>query len=108
MSEALQEVICAIETGADWPPTDDLWKRLGLGEGFMVQRAYGGSLDAAQNLHNALLPRWDWERSWSGYVTVTRGTRSFAGTDPSNPARSWLLAILKALRSLPSAEEGKA
>ena len=66
--------------------------------------AHYGSLDAALQLHNAVLPGWH----WSLYDTDGLG-KPHAQVEPpefsfepimasaDNPARAWLLAILKAL-----------
>jgi len=67
--------------------------------------AYRGSLDAAKALHEALLPGWDWEA-----LSNTGGTEGRANVvielknDPNewkrgvdaDPARAWLIAILRA------------
>jgi len=62
-------------------------------------------LDAATALHEAVLPRWH----WSVYDTDGFGNPSvqveppeysfepFTGISRVNPARAWLIAILKAL-----------
>tara|TARA_R100000084_G_C4655255_1_gene152413 strand:- start:2797 stop:3150 length:354 start_codon:yes stop_codon:yes gene_type:complete len=63
--------------------------------------AYKGSLDAAKALHEAVLPEWGWV--WSnrgkGHVTPNSGKYSRLAQTAENddPARAWLLAILKAL-----------
>jgi hypothetical protein len=62
-----------------------------------------GSLDAAKALHDALLPGWRWQVACgelTTYVHVTppameMGNREIGADD--NPARAWLLAILRAL-----------
>ena len=72
--------------------------------------AFHGSLDAAKALHNALLPGWAVELwAWADddadarvYRTHTEKeleeTWSFwAEVDGCNPARAWLLAILRAV-----------
>lgn len=63
--------------------------------------AYKGSLDAANALHKALLPRVMWQRSPNGQFCLFD---SFAeevsyANETDNPARAWLIAILKAYRS---------
>lgn len=66
--------------------------------------AYGGSLDAALALHEALLPEWGWGRFPSGNMWVTDDTddpHRFLNSDgyfKDNQPRAWLLAILKAYR----------
>lgn len=83
--------------------------------------AYFGSLDAAKALHDALLPGWWWavgtcrvsddaRVSPEGDDSVTPDGREWCDvTDvdmrpPGNPARAWLLAILKAYRAQQVAE----
>jgi hypothetical protein len=67
-----------------------------------VTAAYQGSLDAALRLHEALLPGWEWDLYHDGDVFLMlpdgHKTKRADATDlPGNPARSWLLAILRAL-----------
>jgi len=70
--------------------------------------AYRGSLDAAKALHDALLPGWVW---YGGYLDKVEcgfvydvvkmpfpDVMPFKGFS-SDPARAWLIAILKAYRS---------
>lgn len=67
-------------------------------------KASGGSLDAAKALHEAVLPGWPWtiENMNSGlsraWVNSSRGLRTpgYVG-ESDDPARAWLIAILKAL-----------
>ena len=63
------------------------------------RQAYGGSLDAAKALHDAVLP------SYKARIDVGRRYRAWV-ISPTlkkvdayalNPARAWLIAILKAL-----------
>lgn len=66
-------------------------------------RAFQGSLDAAKALHEALLPGWHWSVS-GDYAAVMDhdgsddflGLKHFPASSPQ-PARAWLLAILRAL-----------
>ena len=68
--------------------------------------AYRGSLDAAKALHEAVLHEATWASvAWSKRyeeeskveITTNSGTWSEAA---DNPARAWLLAILRALHSM--------
>lgn len=69
-------------------------------------RAYHGSLDAALALHEALLPGWWFQTSAvDGWATcyVERSGAGVPEEAPSaaeTPARAWLLAILRAYRSV--------
>ena len=77
-----------------------------------IVKANSGSLDAAKRLHDALLPGFApsvgqnvWHRYWFATITTTTGDSigdSFSGQSTDNPARAWLLAILRALE-----EEGR-
>lgn len=65
-----------------------------------IAAAHGGSLDAAKELHEAVLPGWRWETgtNLAGDPVAQvwdNGNRSI-GRSPE-PARSWLIAILEAL-----------
>jgi len=83
-----------------------------------VDRAYHGSLDAAKALHEALLPGWDWLVRTNDFARVTSpdydqvtweaGDRvvtdivsgnAFEAYCENDPARAWLIAILKAYRA---------
>jgi hypothetical protein len=63
--------------------------------------AYKGSLDAAQDLHEAVLPNryWnlaEWDGAWTCQIPLSTFKRHEA-TSEYSAARAWLLAILKAL-----------
>lgn len=75
-----------------------------------VCSAYEGSLDAAKALHDALLPEWRVEVfNIDGEVVLRRNRpidRAYgAAIKDSNPARAWLIAILKAYRSTQEASQ---
>lgn len=61
--------------------------------------AYKGSLDAAKALHEALLPEWTWTRWPQGDIEVCKDGCEFYIGQSFDPARAWLIAILKAYRS---------
>lgn len=76
------------------------------GCGVNAHRAYGGSLDAAQALHEAVLPGWDATVSVGAcHVSLSepigkdplRGWYPGPEVESVTPARAWLIAILKAL-----------
>jgi hypothetical protein len=62
-----------------------------------------GSLDAAKALHEAVLPEWHWYVSKYGVARIVIPSRlrptPTVGRSDNNPARAWLIAILKALIS---------
>ena len=75
---------------------------------FFIQRAYDGSLDAAEALHEAVLPEHVWLALKSGSCSVGLDCDVWQGECKSNPARAWLIAIIKALISMePEAEKEK-
>ena len=114
MSDALQQLIDAVEAGKAITSSDamnGLSRGLGYDEAIEVAsdavKAFGGSLDAAKALHEALLPGWMLPCVVSHYVNGSHGVtvelyqRDGAGeTVATNDsmARAWLLAILKAYR----------
>ena len=69
--------------------------------------AYRGSIDAAKALHEAVLPGWAWTINDSGEQTMWPPNEiadeewcadGILSVGPeNNPARAWLLAILRAL-----------
>ena len=67
-----------------------------------AKNAYNGSLDAAKALHEAVLPGRFWYRQgFVMYVTddcTGWGSKPhFSSRNDTNPARAWLIAIIKAL-----------
>ena len=69
--------------------------------------AYNGSLDAAKALHEAVLPgAWAHVRYTCkyGHATVDVDGEEYDANNADNPARAWLLAILKALHAQEAAE----
>ena len=62
-----------------------------------ADEAFGGSLDAAKALHEAVLPGWVWGKNQHGiWVSKSINQVGYYGSS-DNPARAWLLAILGAL-----------
>ncbi len=91
---ALAALIEAVEGGEWWGDlprpaelhTDLCWK------------AFSGSLDAAKALHEALLPGWSCAMNTNGSAQVIGPMwKRYHGESEGNPARAWLLAILRAL-----------
>ena len=67
-----------------------------------IMRAFHGSLDAAKALHEAVLPGFWWQRQ--GFVMSVTDDHTGWGNgtycrhrDDENPARAWLICIIKAL-----------
>ena len=67
-----------------------------------IYKAMDGSLDAAKALHDAVLPGW-WFAIDGALASVSDMNDDdgpfFNVTVKGNPARAWLIAILKAYRS---------
>ena len=64
--------------------------------------AFKGSLDAAKRLHESLLPGWAAAINTNGMAQVIGPAPDWhrhTGCATDNPARAWLVAILKALRA---------
>ena len=57
------------------------------------------SLDTAKALHDALLPGWLWGRQVNGAMWVAKRPYTFRGPVNMDPARAWLVAILKAYQA---------
>ena len=97
--EALKRIAEKVEAG-EWSNR----KTLAMDAGFDLDaivyavRAYSGSLDAAKALHEAVLPGWDYivARTNGGLITLAQVGPDVEEFD-QDPARAWLLAILRAL-----------
>lgn len=97
----LDKLIAAVEGG-----TADDFGSVNLGlpiyRGY-AESAYNGSLDAAKALHEALLPGWIGYADTSGFCFMYEDEKEWnerSAIVPGNPARAWLIATLKAYRSL--------
>jgi hypothetical protein len=108
-SEALKALLAKVEAG-DIPDTGvDRFRAIPKRGGgvyadpnwYNAHGAYWrGDLNAAKALHEAVLPGWGWYASDIGEVKVYGGSDGpFYEGDATNPARAWLIAILKALIS---------
>lgn len=100
--DALQNLLAKVEAG-EWP--DQLFSGtvIGYHNDSLIMDAFNGSLDAAKELHNAVLHervvvKWNWSNQYGGvFVLVLDGKPIAAGAATDNPARAWLCAILKSL-----------
>lgn len=93
----LDRLIDAVEAGCDH---SEKW-RPALGDcAYSGMTAFHGHLDAAKALHNALLPGWGWHLWSKAGSTVYADKDLYVDAFSDNPARSWLLAILKAYRQV--------
>ena len=100
----LGKMIEAVEAG-ECPDFCPLWHGVGLCT--EAEGAFGGSLDAALRLHEALLPGWAAAVNTNGMAQVIGPAPDWSrhtGCATDNPARAWLLAILKALRATEAGE----
>ena len=72
-----------------------------------VTKANNGSLDGAKQLHEAVLPEWEWVLHCGGPAEVFTPDGvldSFIGAN-ADPARAWLIAILEALIAMEEDKE---
>lgn len=101
---ALAALIEAVEGGADETLP---WRQVfGWDDTLNADAACRGSLDAAKALHEALLPGWIVHRLYGPYPRdprwrmqirdASRKSIPVAAISP-DPARAWLLAILRAI-----------
>jgi len=100
--QALQDLLAKVEAG-DYVSTFEYKDALGSWK--EAHNANHGSLDAAKKLHEAFLPGWHFdiatEANENGfYANFSSPDWDSAFTSwADNPARAWLIAILKALIS---------
>lgn len=87
--EAIYDIAWHHFTDMDWP---------GAKWADTVRAAYGGSLNDALALHKALLPGavGDFATTGEAWVQTVEGHHEI-GRSEDNPARAWLIAILRAL-----------
>lgn len=106
--KALKQLLEKVEAGdfAEYKLWDDVFQR----DMFNALGAINGSLDRAKALHDAVLPGWTITISqrfhgsknardigkWHARLFSVKEAREAMG-DCDNPARAWLIAILKAL-----------
>lgn len=95
----LQKLIERVERGeaVKWA---DFVLHVGIKNARLAGSAQSGSLDAAKAMHEALLPGWWYSLDWV-MASVTNGPDDddgpwFNAAIEGNPARAWLLAILRA------------
>ena len=102
--EALAELIAKVEAGGLVQPFlfQDVFNNQFTHENCAGEAlsAYDGSLDAAKALHEAVLPEWDWVITPDGASVYSPHDNSPTDGDLDNPARAWLLAILRALHGM--------
>ena len=100
-TEALKQLLAKVESGETHIATMHFEKVFKTGFGWAYQAYHDGSLDAAKELHDATLGfDWDIERfSINGDVGIRRNRplERECGFADMDPARAWLIAILKAL-----------
>ena len=112
----LTDLLAKVEAGViphslfDW--TDESWPK-GV-PASLCDRSYHGSLDAAKALHEAVLPGWDYLLCSDGSAggeaegpiavvlpdACADHDRDTYDSGSDNPARAWLIAIIKALISM--------
>ena len=118
VEQSLRALLSRVESGAfDVPPgaakapyrenfmaiSGDAFPQDVVGLRDLALDAYNGSLDAALALHEAVLSGYFWEVCKVGVAEVQKvsewpnGGKFEAASNLGNPARAWLIAILKAL-----------
>ena len=108
-TEALRVLAEKVEAGEGLLATDvsGVWRdAYQSGRYDRVTSAHGGSLDAAKALHEAVLPGWTaavvqnmHHNFWLVHVSKLNeygAAIDYSASDDDNPARSWLLAIIRA------------
>lgn len=97
-TSTLKEAMSCIERGC-W--CGDISQIVGETCHDHAYRAFQGSLDAAKALHEALLPGWFVDIRW--WTAMNGGAIAEVGNSHNgkseNPARAWLIAILRAVES---------
>lgn len=93
----LRKLIEAVEAGSIANPTHaNEFDAVGRENG-SARDAYCGSIDVAKKLHEALLPGCSAVIQTNGTVqTIGPNYERHTGVAVDNPARAWLIAILKA------------
>lgn len=98
---ALDALIEAVDAG-EWN-NGIAWRALGVGVTGRAERAFYGSLDAVKVLHDALLPGWGYvvrqSTNCKPCAAVAKYPHAAIYQYAENPARAWLLAILRAYRA---------
>ena len=110
MSDALKRLIDAVEAGSIRSKFDPAFERAiypqvkAMSTVYLAGEAYCGSLDAAKDLHEALLPGWRCEINWKPGEAADACVSNGSGDEiewgdaqqSASAARTWLLAILRA------------
>lgn len=103
-TEALRALIEAVEAGTQFR-YDGMEEALSVEQFESMSGAFNGQLDAANDLHDALFHEAEWASiSYSkryaeeSAVEITTSTGTWRSVS-ENPARAWLLAILRAYLS---------
>jgi len=111
---ALQALLTRVEAGDMTPPKMivDAFGVRRLSNGWdviaLVRWIEEGGLEAmgaAKALHEAVLPGWGWVTTQVG--ANVEGPTEFYSDSTTNPARAWLICILRALIATPADTEGR-
>jgi hypothetical protein len=102
--DRLIKLLAKVEAGSKQWSANDIFEAIGRHKQKHFNAAFHGSIDAAKALHAAVLPGWiNVDIIWSSTpltstwrVTMSDGRRVAKASNP-DPARAWLIAILKAL-----------
>lgn len=122
--EALRELLAKVEEG-EVEGAFDIWFERGIypisktmAPVYWAGEAYGGNLNSAKLLHDAILTGWSvedmsqngrvaghpwgirlekWDARVGGPVRSASAGWGYDSTPDNNPARAWLIAMIKAL-----------
>ena len=101
---AIDRLIDAVDSGKIYLRDSEKWEKTGIEKySYLIVNAFYGSLDAAKALHDALLPGWGWDVASSDASAVFCGNELYGPAElaaSQTPARAWLIAVLKAYRSV--------
>jgi hypothetical protein len=100
---ALKSLLESVKTGQDIDPKDGLPPFEWMGWYMDAVNAFHGSQDAAQKVHDALVPEWNTSHAWGNASewkwNLTRrwsGDPMYSNAQAENAGRARLIAILQA------------
>jgi hypothetical protein len=101
--DALMQLLANVKAGHGNDPSDYLCLMI-VNNSIAARNAYNGSMDAARELHEAVLPDWYVDEMGNNSKSMGWTIRIFnaegnykVGIGFDNPARAWLIAIIQAL-----------
>jgi hypothetical protein len=99
--DRLIKLLAKVEASSNQWSANEIFEAIGRHKQKHFNAAFHGSLDAAKALHEAVLPvESKWQLTWadgSYDFAVSHSGMVYGTYITDNPARAWLIAILKAL-----------